>query len=423
MQPKEDTKKDKPNAAADLIRGKLDKLYGVEPDAEEEKAEVEALPAKKLSKHQQYMKDLSDSGRGLAEIQVAWHEYYGGLDNAGKHEVWQEFYSEHERAKKLKTEDEKSAGAPKSVAKNETIESVPITTQRYNPVSHNTASMKKRNKTPKQKQSRAGRTKEKFTPDLKAANDVRQHLLGQIQARSEITRNPHARALVFGLSMGSLTLFVLLFGFFNERFITPFIRPNSSVSATPIIVDPGSNGPVGPEAKIIIPKINVEAPVVYDVPSIEEKDVQKGLEGGVVHYTTTPNPGEKGNSVIFGHSSSNILNKGKYKFAFILLKSLDKEDTFIVQKDGKRYVYKVYNKFVTKPDDLSVIGPTDKSATMTLITCDPPGTSTNRLIVQAEQIFPDPGANPESKIQQASAQPKQLAGNSESLWHRFINGF
>jgi sortase A len=219
--------------------------------------------------------------------------------------------------------------------------------------------------------------------------------------------------------MGLFVVFILMFSFFNERFITPFIRPSQNVSATPIIVDPNAAGPVSPENKIIIPKINVEAPVVYDIPTIEEKDVQAGLERGVVHYITTPNPGEKGNSVIFGHSSSNILNKGKYKFAFLLLKSLEKDDTFIVQKDGKRYVYKIYNKFVTSPTDFSVVGPTDRPATMTLITCDPPGTSTNRLIIQAEQIFPDPATNAESSVPaSATGQPEQLPSNSPSLWSR-----
>jgi sortase (surface protein transpeptidase) len=36
--------------------------------------------------------------------------------------------------------------------------------------------------------------------------------------------------------------------------------------------------------KLIIPKINVEIPVVYDVNTIEESAVEKGLERGVVHY-------------------------------------------------------------------------------------------------------------------------------------------
>ncbi len=406
-------------AATDLIRAKLNKLYAAEPDAGEEKSEVDHMPIKRLSKHQQYMKGLSDSGKSLADIQVSWHEYYTALSDTEKHEVWQEFYNEHERARTQQTEapvpkpvetEPKKEDAPElSALPSETAATAPVPLTI--PLSNNTVNLKKRRR-------RSSAT------DTSTAKDIREHLLTQVQKRSEIKQNPHVRSLAFGLSMGILTLFIMLFGFFNERFITPFIRPNTNVSATPIIVDPDATGPVGPEAKIIIPKINVEAPVVYDVPSISEGDVQKGLERGVVHYATTPNPGEKGNAVIFGHSSSNILNKGKYKFAFLLLKSLDKEDTFIVQKDGKRYVYKVFNKFVTSPSDLSVLSATDKPAVMTLITCDPPGTSTNRLIIQAEQIFPDPSGNAESSVQQAGAtQPEQLPSNSVTLWQRIKNIF
>lgn len=399
--PNNDDVKRQQETAVGLIRSKLDTLYEQEPSASEELSEVESVPAKQQSKHQRYMQQLSSSGRSLAEIQVAWHEYYAKLSDKEKHEVWHEFYSEHARTRAAR-ESKKPDQPPQPKAVQPHQPQVPI--------SNNTAAARKHSRRGKRSQSTAG--------------DIKNHVLSQVEARGKVTKNPHVRSLMFGVSMGVLTVLFLLFGFFNERFITPFIRPNTNVSATPIIVDPQANGPVGPEAKIIIPKINVEAPVVYDVPSISESDVQKGLERGVVHYITTPNPGEKGNAVIFGHSSSNILNKGKYKFAFIMLKSLDKDDTFIVQKDGKRYVYKIYEKFVVKPDDLSVLGPTNKTSTVTLITCDPPGTSTNRLIIRAEQIFPDPSANKESSIQQNAntQQPRQLPSNSISMWQRITGG-
>lgn len=391
------TQKDHDHAAADLVRAKLKNLYGEEPSASEEQAEVAAMRPSQLSKHQKYMQSLSESGRSLAEIQVAWHDYYSSLPDNEKHEVWQEFYSEHERARQHHT---KKTHPAETISKTkEKVSSVTI------PISNNTAAMKKRRRP-------------SVRPDLRGAQDVKEELLSNIKQRGD---NPHVRSLMFGLSIGFVTIFILMFGFFNERFIAPFIRPNGNVSATPIIVDPNASGPTGNSPKIIIPKINVEAPVVYDIPTIQEADVQKGLERGVVHYINTPNPGEKGNAVIFGHSSSNILNKGKYKFAFILLKSLDNGDTFIIEKDGKRYVYKVYNKFVTNPKDFSVIGPTDKTATMTLITCDPPGTSTNRLIVQAEQIYPNPATNSDSSATGSLQQSGQLPSNSPTLWSRIIN--
>lgn len=375
--------------AVELIRGKLDALYAEEPDAREEIEEVEQV-VRPMSKHQKYMKDLADSGRSLAEIQTAWHEYYQRLPDVEKHEVWQEFYAEHEKSK----ED-----AKKRIEKAKT-----------QPVAQ-----------PAEAQHHTTHPKPLHAKDIRSSRDVKGQLLHKVNKRTKGVRSSHHfKALAFGLGMGSFVVLILMFSFFNERFITPFIRPSANVSATPIIVDPNNNGPVGPESKIIIPKINLEAPVVYDVPTIEEKDVQKGLENGVVHYITTPNPGEKGNSVIFGHSSSNILNKGKYKFAFILLKSLEPGDTFIIQKDGKRYVYKVYSKFVTDPKDLSVLSTLDRPSTMTLITCDPPGTSTNRLIIQAEQIFPDPASNKDSVISSADSKPKQLPSNSQSLWSRLF---
>src|SRR4051812_16306288 len=85
-------------AAADIARGKLSKLYDNEPDTDEELKEVVVADTRKLSKHQRYMEELSKSGRGLAEIQTAWHDYYAGLSDAEKHEVWQEFYDQHARS-------------------------------------------------------------------------------------------------------------------------------------------------------------------------------------------------------------------------------------------------------------------------------------------------------------------------------------
>jgi sortase A len=212
-----------------------------------------------------------------------------------------------------------------------------------------------------------------------------------------------------------------LFSFFNERFIAPFISPSKQVSATPIV---GSSVNVGPESKIIIPKINLEVPVMYDLNTTEEKEVQAGLENGVVHYSTSAEPGQVGNVVIVGHSSNNILNKGKYKFAFVLLKRLEIGDTISLQKGGVRYTYEVYDKKIVKPNEVSVLGTTTKPNTVTLITCDPPGTSINRLVVVAEQISPDPTINKQTaeKVPTLSSNGV-LPSNAPSLWQRIKDLF
>src|ERR1700756_3300919 len=78
------------NPAAELVRQKVQAAYSNEPDATEEALDVAEMGASaKRSKHQQFIYELTNSGKSLAEIQQAWHEYYAGLTDAEKHQVWQ----------------------------------------------------------------------------------------------------------------------------------------------------------------------------------------------------------------------------------------------------------------------------------------------------------------------------------------------
>lgn len=367
--------------AVNLIRKRIKSLYGIETPTRQE-AKENSSSKKPLSKHQIFMKHLNESGRSLVEIQTEWHKYYQGLSDAEKHQVWQEFYQENQSAKQAPQNPNQS----KSTVK--TVQVLDESTTSKKPQKNTIADEKKK-------------IHHSITKNKKI----------------KLSAGAHFKSLLFGLSMGAIVLLILLFGFFNERFIAPFVTPSKNISSTPIIIDPTSTT-AGPESLVIIPKINVEAPVVYNAPTIQEKDIQKGLEDGVVHYITTPNPGEKGNSVIVGHSSNNILNSGKYKFAFVLLNKLEVGDTFSLTKNSKRYTYRIYDKKIVKPNDLSVLNNNDKSATVTLITCDPPGTSINRLIVIGEQITPDPNTNVASTAKTSDKQPTIVPGNAQSLWSR-----
>jgi sortase A len=389
------------NPAADLIRQKLNDLYSKEPDAVEEAVESSALPSKR-SKHQQFMYDLSTSGKTLAVIQTEWHNYYVGLADAEKHEVWQEFYATNEQQSSyFKAQPHLHGGA--------TPDNKPAaTTTKMQPIVAATANATKAASSARNE-------------GVRSVADIKKQITSKVRVRGKLSKKQHLQSLGFGLAMGAIVIIILLFGFFNERFIAPFITPSRNVSATPLILDP-NNATVDASPQVIVPKINIQAPVVYDVPTINEADVQSGLERGIVHYATTSNPGELGNGVYFGHSSSNILNRGKYKFAFVLLSWLNEGDTFYLQKGGVRYVYKVFEKKIVKPSDVSVLNlQSGHTATATLITCDPPGTNVNRLIVVGDQISPDPNSNAASSALQTDAKPKALAGNSESLWHRFIH--
>lgn len=352
--------------AAEVIRNKLRSIYAKEPSARIEQQEVSHLDHAP-SKHQKYMQELSNSGKSLPEIQTAWHNYYTTLPDDEKHVVWEEFYKESAKAKQVATEKPAaktgSGGKPRTTAQ------------------------------------------------------VKKQLLQHVTGGGKLTKKHHLQSLAFGLGIGAIAIMILLFGFFNERIIAPFITPSREVSNTPLIVDDAAIA--SGEPKVIIPKINVEIPVVYDAENIQESTIQAALEHGVVHYPTTPNPGQVGNVAIFGHSSNNILNKGQYKFAFVLLNRLQEGDIFMLTKDGKRYTYRVYKKHVVPPSDVSVLNTQEKPSTATLITCDPPGTTINRLVVVGEQISPDPAQNGASTaINAGGEQPKTVPGNAPSLWYR-----
>lgn len=373
------------NPAVELIRQKVEAAYAAEPDLAIETEEVkEAASSSKLTKHQKFVYDLTSSGKSLEEIQAEWHDYYAGLPDIERHQVWQEFYS-----------------AQAAIA--------------HHPVSKEQAAIE------------ASKPQSNQPPELEHAkslqnisqtlSDVKQGMLRTLPRLPAPKRRSPFRSLGFGLTIGFFVIFIFLFSFFNERFIAPFIQPSRSLSNIPLIA---AGTAAGPNPEIIIPKINVDIPVIYDEYSIDEAAVDKALENGVVNFGDSARPGQDGNVVIVGHSSNNIFNKGRYKFAFVLLSRLEPGDTFYLQKDGKRYTYQVYQKKIVKPSDVSVLGATDKTATASLVTCDPPGTSINRLVVTGEQISPNPSANAAKSTDNSQAtQAKIIPGNSQSLWSRF----
>ncbi len=135
---------------------------------------------------------------------------------------------------------------------------------------------------------------------------------------------------------------------------------------------------------LVIPKIGVNAPITWNSP---EETVLKDLEKGVAHYQGTALPGENGNVFISGHSSNYWWDKGLYNHVFTLLDKLSMGDRIYVNYNNKPYVYQVESIKTVKPTDITVLNPTDHSV-ITLMTCTPVGTTLNRLIVQARQIYP-----------------------------------
>ncbi len=229
------------------------------------------------------------------------------------------------------------------------------------------------------------------------------------------------RSIAVGLVCGGIVVLASTFTLFNEMIIAPFIRPGQPVQAA--AVDVATGVPVDPTPKVRIPKISVDIPVVYGLATTNEKQFELALDEGVVHYPTTVLPGQPGNAAFFGHSSNNIFNPGKYKFAFVLLNELVIGDSFQLTHDGKLYTYQVIDRRIVKPTEVSVLGSVEgQVSTATLITCDPPGTSNNRLVVIGKQVNPNPAgdnmlATPTSELPEP-ASIQNLPGNGPGLLNR-----
>ncbi len=223
----------------------------------------------------------------------------------------------------------------------------------------------------------------------------------------------HIRALSAGVAFTCLALFIQ----FNPVFVgavRQYLGPSSSASL-PSIIEPSSSSAVNQSPTLIVPKIGLKVPIVFDEPSPYNEEVQIALERGVIRYWTTSSPGETGNVVILGHSSNNLLNPGNYKYAFVNLKRLEADDVIYVDYQGVRYAYKVTEKKVTSPADLSYIQSTDVPS-ITLVTCDPPGTDNNRLYVRAIQISPDPSANKEKVGSDSQDNVERVPTSAPSFW-------
>ncbi len=258
-----------------------------------------------------------------------------------------------------------------------------------------------------------------------AMYDLRSKLIAKVNDSAHKVRK--SRHFV-PIAAASCVIVLFLFLQYNRVLISnvqAYISPGN-IDPANIIVDPLTNVAVGPEPKLIIPKINVDVPVEYNV--TPDYDAQmKAMENGVAWFGipgANSKPGQVGNTVLSGHSSNDIIDPGNYKFIFAQLERINNNDTIYINYNGVRYTYTVTKKEVVKPTDVQkLIYPTDKPI-LTLITCTPLGTSLNRLLVTAEQVSPSPDkaqAAPESTA--TSNQPAAaIPGNSPTFLQRVFGG-
>lgn len=255
-----------------------------------------------------------------------------------------------------------------------------------------------------------------------ATDELKNELINKVKTGAgRFRKSSHFMPIVAAIVVGLLFVFLQ----YNRVFVAQvkaYVSPGSATSQS-IIVDPTTNIQVSQEPRLIVPKINVDAPVVYDVGSIAEDPIQEALKDGVVHYPipgADSVPGQNGNTVLIGHSSNDVFDAGEYKFVFVLLNRLQKGDVFYVHHKGIRYTYSVTNKKIINPDQINELTVNTDKPIATLLSCTPPGTSYKRLLVFADQISPDPTNASKAPSSGATQEPTTLPANSPTILERLF---
>jgi sortase A len=124
-------------------------------------------------------------------------------------------------------------------------------------------------------------------------------------------------------------------------------------------------------ARIEIPSIGLDAVVVAGVDPDD-------LKTGPGHYDGTPLPGQLGNSAIAGHRTT-------YGQPFYRLDEVEAGDEIVVRTVQGRFVYRATGNEVVEPGASHVVATTDPTvAKLTLTTCTPRYTASQRLVVYAD---------------------------------------
>jgi len=147
-------------------------------------------------------------------------------------------------------------------------------------------------------------------------------------------------------------------------------HPQTSTLPTiaPTIAAPAPGQPVG---IISIPKIALQMVVV------EGTDAEQ-LRSGPGHYPGTPLPGEQGNVAIAGHRTT-------YLHPFYNLNELVVGDAVNILTGQGLFVYQVTSSQAVDPTDVAVVAPTP-TPMLTLTTCNPRYSASQRLVVQAKLV-------------------------------------
>lgn len=255
---------------------------------------------------------------------------------------------------------------------------------------------------------------------------IRDRLRQQIRKKAtdsakKTRRHRHLIPIIAGVTVVLLILFLQ----YNRMIFAPimaYVSPGNAPATEIEALDPTITQTVSADPRLIIPKLNIDVPINFDIPL---SDVMSAMNHGVAHYRisgASAYPGEIGNFIITGHSAGDVYSSNPYKYIFSGLERLEDGDLIYVNYNSVRYTYKVVAKQVIEPTNVgALVMQTDKPL-ITLVTCTPLGTSRYRLLVTGEQISPSTeGASQSSSssvtVDEAEVLPSNEPSFFEGIWN------
>ena len=242
---------------------------------------------------------------------------------------------------------------------------------------------------------------------------------------------------------GVFSVLFVLFLQYNRLIFAPimaYIAPGNTKDTGITAIDPTVSEAPTAEPRLLIPKLNVDVPVFFNI-SNDTATINNAMNHGVAQFKipgADAMPGQIGNLVISGHSAGDIYSNNQYKFIFSGLERLVDGDLIYVNYNSVRYTYKVYKRETVEPTNVAALVYKIDKPILTLITCTPLGSDRYRLLVMAEQINPsyeqketteianqensaENDNNAEGKTQSSSIMPANERSFFDRVWRWLTN--
>lgn len=256
-----------------------------------------------------------------------------------------------------------------------------------------------------------------------AVNDLRSSIRRKINDKAKKVRGSRH----FMPIMAACTVMIIfLFLQYNRvlfAYVEAYVSPGAADPES-IIVSPNTTKVATNESRLLIPKIAVDVPIVWDANAADTNSLNQAMDKGIVWFNiqgANAKPGEKGNFVVSGHSSNDWTDSGNYKFIFARLEKMAAGDVVYANYNGTRYTYKITGTKVVKPTDVASLQIGNDKPYITLITCTPLGTAQNRLLVFGEQISPNPNeAKTAEQNSNTATSTKKMPANSPTFLQRIF---